>query len=279
MNPARPRRNVLGVHSWGLGQTFAEALRDSACERAWVVCGREGLDEISIAGETDVRVGRRRRMRKRSSSNTLTTKLIIVLISDRYGSSAMERSSTWLCRRRSLASQRTRWTMCARARLPRTRRWRASSLRPRRTHRRCQRARSPHRSRSRPATAPSRRWLRARMSKRSSTMCCCRRPLFFMSAERAAPFPAPSSWRAPRCGTAAQRMPSPSSRGTQSPPPPRSSAKRPRSSAAAARTTTTTRADPDSKTAPRPPHDTPILAVLPTPPHDISTHFCTVDMA
>lgn len=54
MNPARPKRSVMGVHSWGLGQTFAEALKNGNCERAWVVCGREGLDEISIAGETDV---------------------------------------------------------------------------------------------------------------------------------------------------------------------------------------------------------------------------------
>lgn len=46
----------MGVHSWGLGKTFAEALRDGKCERAWVVCGREGLDEISIEGESDVRI-------------------------------------------------------------------------------------------------------------------------------------------------------------------------------------------------------------------------------
>lgn len=54
VNPARPKRSVMGVHSWGLGQTFAEALRESKCERGWIVCGREGLDEISPEGETDV---------------------------------------------------------------------------------------------------------------------------------------------------------------------------------------------------------------------------------
>ncbi|MCO5565627.1 hypothetical protein L7F22_019301 [Adiantum nelumboides] len=54
VNPARPKRSVMGVHSWGLGQTFAEALRESNCERGWIVCGREGLDEISPEGETDV---------------------------------------------------------------------------------------------------------------------------------------------------------------------------------------------------------------------------------
>lgn len=56
INPARPRRSVIGVHSPGLGATFAEALRQMDVERAWVVCGREGLDEISPEGPTDVGV-------------------------------------------------------------------------------------------------------------------------------------------------------------------------------------------------------------------------------
>lgn len=42
------------MHSSYLGRIFAEALKSRACQRAWVVCGREGLDEISIEGETDV---------------------------------------------------------------------------------------------------------------------------------------------------------------------------------------------------------------------------------
>ncbi|UZJ53383.1 hypothetical protein CBS101457_002703 [Exobasidium rhododendri] len=54
INPSRPKRCIIGVHSWGLGRTFAEALRERKCERAWVVCGREGLDEISVDGWTDV---------------------------------------------------------------------------------------------------------------------------------------------------------------------------------------------------------------------------------
>lgn len=44
----------MGVHSWGLGRTFAEALKQGKCDRAWVVCGREGLDEVSIEHPTDV---------------------------------------------------------------------------------------------------------------------------------------------------------------------------------------------------------------------------------
>ncbi|GAA5827079.1 hypothetical protein JCM10212_003725, partial [Sporobolomyces blumeae] len=54
INPVGPKRMIVGVHSEYLGQVFAEALRLSRVERAWVVCGKEGLDEISIAGETHV---------------------------------------------------------------------------------------------------------------------------------------------------------------------------------------------------------------------------------
>ncbi|KAK0526852.1 anthranilate phosphoribosyltransferase [Tilletia horrida] len=54
INPARPARCIIGVHSAGLGPIFAETLRRQGKERAWVVCGFEGLDEISIEGETNV---------------------------------------------------------------------------------------------------------------------------------------------------------------------------------------------------------------------------------
>lgn len=43
---------VLGVYTKSLGPVFARALRDAGVERALVVCGQEGLDEISIAGGT-----------------------------------------------------------------------------------------------------------------------------------------------------------------------------------------------------------------------------------
>lgn len=43
---------LLGVANKRLGDTFAEVLRLLGVERALVVCGKEGLDEISIAGET-----------------------------------------------------------------------------------------------------------------------------------------------------------------------------------------------------------------------------------
>ncbi|BGP56833.1 hypothetical protein JCM8202_006021 [Rhodotorula sphaerocarpa] len=54
INPAKPKAVIVGVHSRYLGPIFAEALRITGVERAWVVCGAEGLDEISPAGETFV---------------------------------------------------------------------------------------------------------------------------------------------------------------------------------------------------------------------------------
>ncbi|KIK82781.1 hypothetical protein PAXRUDRAFT_832146 [Paxillus rubicundulus Ve08.2h10] len=51
-NPACPRGMVLGVAERDLGLPFAKSLCDSHVERALVVCGAEGLDEISCAGDT-----------------------------------------------------------------------------------------------------------------------------------------------------------------------------------------------------------------------------------
>lgn len=53
INPANPSGLVLGVAEKELGMTFARSLRDSgSVKRALVVCGAEGLDEISCAGDT-----------------------------------------------------------------------------------------------------------------------------------------------------------------------------------------------------------------------------------
>ncbi len=52
INPARPRGMVLGVAERELGPTFAHSLADGGVQRAFVVCGAEGLDEISCAGDT-----------------------------------------------------------------------------------------------------------------------------------------------------------------------------------------------------------------------------------
>ncbi|RUS19209.1 glycosyl transferase [Endogone sp. FLAS-F59071] len=51
-NPAKPRRIIVGVHSRNLGELMIEALKLSGVKKAMVVCGAEGLDEISTAGYT-----------------------------------------------------------------------------------------------------------------------------------------------------------------------------------------------------------------------------------
>ncbi|TFK27637.1 anthranilate phosphoribosyltransferase, TrpD [Coprinopsis marcescibilis] len=52
INPANPRGMVLGVAVPEIGLAFAKSLREGGVERALVVCGFEGLDEISCAGPT-----------------------------------------------------------------------------------------------------------------------------------------------------------------------------------------------------------------------------------
>jgi anthranilate phosphoribosyltransferase len=54
VNPARPGRMVVGVAHESLGDLMIEALRLTGVHRAFVVCGEEGLDEISPAGKTHV---------------------------------------------------------------------------------------------------------------------------------------------------------------------------------------------------------------------------------
>lgn len=53
-NPARVRRQLLGVATPHLGERMARALGALGAERALVVHGEEGLDEISPAGATRV---------------------------------------------------------------------------------------------------------------------------------------------------------------------------------------------------------------------------------
>jgi len=53
-NPARPRRQLVGVPRPELTELLARALAMLGCERAWVVHGADGLDEISTAGYTKV---------------------------------------------------------------------------------------------------------------------------------------------------------------------------------------------------------------------------------
>jgi anthranilate phosphoribosyltransferase len=53
-NPAGARRQIVGVPRAELTELMAHALRMLGTERAWVVHGADGIDEISIAGYTKV---------------------------------------------------------------------------------------------------------------------------------------------------------------------------------------------------------------------------------
>lgn len=54
VNPGRPKGMIVGVAEPWLGPVFARAIREGGVKRGLVVCGRERLDELSCAGETDV---------------------------------------------------------------------------------------------------------------------------------------------------------------------------------------------------------------------------------
>jgi anthranilate phosphoribosyltransferase len=53
-NPAGPRRQIVGVPKPELTELLARALQLLGAERAWVVHGADGIDEISTTGHTKV---------------------------------------------------------------------------------------------------------------------------------------------------------------------------------------------------------------------------------
>ena len=53
-NPAGARRQVMGVYAQSLVEPLAHALAALGAERAWVVHGADGLDELTTTGETFV---------------------------------------------------------------------------------------------------------------------------------------------------------------------------------------------------------------------------------
>jgi anthranilate phosphoribosyltransferase len=58
LNPARPKRQLLGVFSPQLTRLFADVLRQLECERAWIVSGTAAdslsLDDVSTIGPTTI---------------------------------------------------------------------------------------------------------------------------------------------------------------------------------------------------------------------------------
>ena len=52
LNPARVRRQLIGVYSPDLLRPVAETLRELGCQEAFVVSGEDGADEVSLTGKT-----------------------------------------------------------------------------------------------------------------------------------------------------------------------------------------------------------------------------------
>ena len=53
-NPGRVKRQLVGVFSSDWLVPYAKALKALGSERAWIVHGRDGLDELSISGPTQI---------------------------------------------------------------------------------------------------------------------------------------------------------------------------------------------------------------------------------
>jgi len=53
-SPAQAKRQLIGVYNPALLEVFAKVLRKLGTEKAWIVHGNDGLDEISISGATQV---------------------------------------------------------------------------------------------------------------------------------------------------------------------------------------------------------------------------------
>jgi anthranilate phosphoribosyltransferase len=53
-NPARVRRQIVGVFSWQWVEPIAHVLNKLGCDHVWVVHGHDGLDELTTTGATDV---------------------------------------------------------------------------------------------------------------------------------------------------------------------------------------------------------------------------------
>lgn len=88
-NPAGADHNLLGVYTADLLTPMAEVLKKLGVRRAWVVHGRDGLDEITLTGPTDIAIledGIIRRDVLRPEDFTLPS----ITLSDIYGGDARE---------------------------------------------------------------------------------------------------------------------------------------------------------------------------------------------
>jgi anthranilate phosphoribosyltransferase len=54
-NPARPQFQVIGVASMMMIDLVAHALQSLGTEHSFVICGKDGIDEISISAPTEIR--------------------------------------------------------------------------------------------------------------------------------------------------------------------------------------------------------------------------------
>lgn len=53
-NPANTKRQLIGVYQKSFLPIFANVLRELGTEKAWIVHGEDGLDEVSLSGKTFV---------------------------------------------------------------------------------------------------------------------------------------------------------------------------------------------------------------------------------
>lgn len=91
VNPAGVRRQVVGVADAALVEPIAHVLRALGAERAWVVHGSGGLDEIALAGPTEVAElhgGAVRRFTVQPSDVGLATAPVTALVVDGPAASA-----------------------------------------------------------------------------------------------------------------------------------------------------------------------------------------------
>ncbi|MEM7617731.1 MAG: anthranilate phosphoribosyltransferase [Pseudomonadota bacterium] len=54
LNPANVKRQLIGVYDKKWLPIFAKILNDFDAEMVWIVCGEDGVDEISVTGDTNI---------------------------------------------------------------------------------------------------------------------------------------------------------------------------------------------------------------------------------